>query len=123
MIYNVYIEADYHSMVIRKIKEEIIFMENENIISTIAAMQNALYVMITTPIIRLKWADNEQYINTQSLYDRTVDYVLNLYNDICGGKCEIISQHHTDEVIDTLRCIVAFKRIAAEEDKNETEEA
>lgn len=98
-------------------------MENENIISTIAAMQNALYVMITAPVICLKWADGEKCINTQSLYDRTVDYVLNLYNDICDGKCEITSQHHTDEVIDTLRCIIAFKRLAAEEDKSDAEEA
>ena len=98
-------------------------MENENIISTITAMQNALYVMITAPIINLRWGNDEKSINTQSLYDRTVDYVLNLYNDICDGKCEITSQHHIDEVIDTLRCVIAFKRLAAEEDKSETEEA
>lgn len=98
-------------------------MENENIISTINAMQNALYVMITAPIVNLRYGNDEKSINTQSLYDRTVDYVLNLYNDICDGKCEITSQHHTDEVIDTLRCVIAFKRLAAEEDKSETEEA
>lgn len=98
-------------------------MENENIVSTITAMQNALYVMITAPIINLRWSNDEKSINTQSLYDRTVDYVLNLYNDICDGKCEITSQHHTDEVIDTLRCVIAFKRLAAEEAKSETEEA
>lgn len=98
-------------------------MENENIVSTITAMQNALYVMITAPIINLRWGNDEKSINTQSLYDRTVDYVLNLYNDICDGKCEITSQHHIDEVIDTLRCVIAFKRLAAEEDKSETEEA
>lgn len=98
-------------------------MENENILSTITAMQNALYVIITTPFISLKWADDEKCIYIRSLYDKGVDYVLNLYNDICDGKCEVTSQQHTDEVIDTLRCIIAFKRIAAEEDKNETEES
>ena len=98
-------------------------MENENIVSTITAMQNALYVMITAPIINLRWGNDEKSINTQSLYDRAIDYVLNLYTDICDGKCEITSQHHTDEVIDTLRCIIAYKRLAAEEDKNESEEA
>lgn len=98
-------------------------MENENIISTITAMQNALYVMITAPFVGLKWAHEEKYIDMQSMYDKSIDSVLNLYNDICDGKCEITSEHHTDEVIDTLRCIIAFKRIADEEAKGETEEA
>lgn len=98
-------------------------MENENIVSTITAMQNALYVMITAPFISLRWGNDEKIIDTQSMHDKSIDHVLNLYNDICDGKCEITSQHHIDEVIDTLRCIIAFKRLATEEDKSEAEEA
>lgn len=108
-------------------------MENENIVSTITAMQNALYVMINAPFIWLKWphvdaSDPEsepfdERVVIRDICDKNIDYVLNLYNDICDGKCEIASKHHTDEVIDTLRCIIAFKRLATEEDKSEAEEA
>lgn len=108
-------------------------MENENIVSTVTAMQNALYVMITAPFVWLRWPNvsdcepeskalNER-VNMRDICNTDINHVLTLYNDICDGKCEITSQHHIDEVIDTLRCVIAFKRLAAEEDKSETEEA
>lgn len=74
----------------------------------IVAMQNAMYVLCNKPDVVIFMGSPP--VSMRDALGYSIEELETFYNNIVSGTYGIFSTHTKEEVLDTLRAIIAFKK-------------